>query len=151
MDSSRNKNLNKLNILQWNIQGIRARYQELSTILRNRKVSVACLQETLLGDASWRPSQNYKIEKSPHTGGDQNRGVAVMVHITLQYTRVQLFTTLEAVAVTVNSNKQYTICSIYLSHTTAISTGMKSKTSSNSSHDHSYCWEISMRNTQCGT
>ena len=38
-----------------------------------------------------------------------------MVHTTLQYTRVQLFTTLEAVAVTVNSNKQYTICSIYLS------------------------------------
>ena len=115
MDRQGNKNLNKLRILQWNIQGIRAKYQELSSILRNEKVSVACLQETLLGDANWQPARTYKIEKSPHLGGDRNRGVAILTHVTLQYTRVRLLTTLEAVAITINSGKQHTICSIYLS------------------------------------
>ena len=106
--------LDKINLLQWNIHGIRAKYQELSTILSHQSISIACLQETLLGDSNWRPSRNYNIEKSPHIG-DQNRGVAILSHATLPYTRVRLYTTLEAVAITLNSNKQYTICSIYLS------------------------------------
>ena len=107
--------MKKISVLQWNVQGIRARYQELSSILRNKKVSVACLQETLLGDADWQPTHLYKMEKSPHFGGEHNRGVAIMVHTTLQYSRVRLYTTLEAVAITINSSKQYTICSVYLS------------------------------------
>ena len=78
-------------------------------------MSVACLQETLLGDANWQPSHKFKIEKSPHIGGEQNRGVAIVLHASLQYSRIRLNTTLEAVAVTVNSNRQYTICSLYLS------------------------------------
>ena len=100
MDQGR-KSMDRLTILQWNTQGIRAKYQELCSVLRN-KVSVGCLQETLLGDANWQPTHTYKIERSPHIGGDQNRGVAILVHATLQYTRVRLFTTLEAVAATFN-------------------------------------------------
>ena len=115
MDQIGNKNLNKLRILQWNIQGLRAKYQELSTILRNKKVSVTCLLETLLGGATWQPSHAYKMEKSPHIGGDHNRGVAILTHATLQYTRIRLLTNLEAVAIRINSGKHYTICSIYLS------------------------------------
>ena len=102
-------------LLNWNIQGIRAKHQELSSILSERQVSVACLQETILGDANWQPGKRYKIEKSPHIGGEQNRGVAIMLHSSLQYSRVPLNTTLEAVAVKILSNKQYTICSLYLS------------------------------------
>ena len=64
MDRTSNRSMNKLNILQWNVQGVRARYQELSSILRNKKVSVACIQETLLGDANWQPAQAYKMEKA---------------------------------------------------------------------------------------
>ena len=109
------KKLEKLTLLNWNIQGIRAKHQELSSILSERQVSVACLQETILGDANWQPGKRYKIEKSPHIGGEQNRGVAIMLHSSLQYSRVPLNTTLEAVAVKILSNKQYTICSLYLS------------------------------------
>lgn len=115
MDRSSNKKLDKLIILNWNIQGIRAKYQELSSIINEKQVSVACLQETILGDADWQPSHKFKIEKSPHIGGEQHRGVAVMLHSSLQYSRLQINTTLEAVAVTVHSDRQYTICSLYLS------------------------------------
>ena len=56
-------------LLNWNIQGIRAKHQELNSILSERQVSVACLQETILGDANWQPGKRYKIEKSLHIGG----------------------------------------------------------------------------------
>ena len=64
---------------------------------------------------SWCPMKKYKLEKSPHIGGAQNRGVAILIHATLQYNRVPLHTTLEAAVVTINSTKRYTICSVYLS------------------------------------
>ena len=38
-----------------------------------------------------------------------------MIHETLQYIRLHLSTTLEAVAVTVHSRKRYILCLIYLS------------------------------------
>ena len=88
---------------------------ELSSILSKKKISVACLQETLLGDSNWCPTKKYKLGKKTHIGGEQNRGVAILIHATLQYNRVPLHTTLEAAAVTIKSTKRYTICSVYLS------------------------------------
>ena len=78
-------------------------------------MSVACLQETLLRDTNWQPGSTYKIERSPHIGGGQNRGAAILLHASLQYCRLSLHTTLEAVAVTVHSDRKYAICSLYLS------------------------------------
>ena len=115
MNQSRSKKLDKLQILNWNLQGLRAKYQELCSILSERQVSVACLQETLLGGATWQPGRKYKIEKSPHIGGEQSRGVAIIIQAPLQYSRLRLDTTLEAVAITVHLERQYTICSLYLS------------------------------------
>ena len=115
MATNVNKKLENLNILQWNVQGLRAKALELSSILSKKKISVAYLQDTLLGDSNWCPTKKYKLEKSPHIGGEQNRGAAILIHATLQYNRVPLHTTLEAAAVTINSTKRYTICSVYLS------------------------------------
>ena len=66
------RNLNKLRILQWNIQGIRAKQEELQAILNNQQISVACIQETLLEDKIWNPPRNYSIEKSSHIAGEGN-------------------------------------------------------------------------------
>ena len=63
---------------------------------------------------NWCPTKKYKLEKSPHIGGKQNRGVAILIHAMLQYNCVPLHTTLEAASVTINSTKRYTICSVYL-------------------------------------
>ena len=49
------------------------------------------------------------MEKSPHFGGNNSRGVALLLHGSLQYT------TLEAVAVKVHTGRELTICSVYLS------------------------------------
>ena len=115
MATNVNKKLEKNNILQWNVQGLRAKALELSSILSEKKISVACLKKTLLGDSNWCPTKKYKLEKSTNIGGEQNSRVAVLIHATLQYNCVPLHTTLEAAAVTINSTKRYTICSMYLS------------------------------------
>ncbi|MEL7079277.1 MAG: reverse transcriptase family protein [Cyanobacteria bacterium J06582_2] len=105
----------KLTIIQWNIQGLRSKYDELLSLFNEKKLLVACLQETLLGDSRWQPSKKFKLERAPFFAGCNNRGVAMVLHSTLQYTKVPLQTTLEAVAITIHSGKNITICSIYLS------------------------------------
>ena len=104
---ARRQKLDKVNIIQWNIQGLRARYQELRSILYEEKISVACLQETLLGDSQWQPSRQFKLEKSPLFGGISSRGAALLIHRALQYTRTRIHTTIEAVAVTVHTGRDY--------------------------------------------
>ena len=105
--------LDKLSIAQWNIQGLRPKYEELRSIFHDKNLLVACLQETLLGDSTWQPPKTFKLEKNPNIDG--SRGVAVVLHSSLQYTRLPLRTTLEAVAVSINSGRKITVCSIYLS------------------------------------
>ena len=108
-------NLNKLRILQWNIQGIRAKQEELQAILNNQLISIACIQETLLEDKTWNPPKNYAIEKSPHIAGEGSRGAAVLLHRSIPYVRLHINTTLEAVAVKVHQNRSYTVCCLYMS------------------------------------
>ena len=107
--------MSKLNIMQWNIQGLRSKQEELRKILQDKDILVACLQETLLGDTHWQPIKLYNIEKGLHLAGDNYRGTALLLHKSLQYSRVPLRTTLEATAVTIYSGSKITVCSIYLS------------------------------------
>ena len=120
---AKKKKLDKLRIIQWNIQGLRAKNEELRSILWENKILIACLQETLLGDSHWQPPRHYKLERSPHFGGDNNRGVAIMLHSSLQHSRLHLNSTLEVVAATIRAQKAYTVCSIYLSPNTRINKG----------------------------
>ena len=149
MATNVNKKLEKLNILQWKVQGLRAKALEISSIFSKKKISVACLQMTLIGDSNWCPTKKYKLEKSPHIGGEQNRGVAILIHATLQYNRVPLHTTLEAAAITINSAKRYTICSVYLSPNANIDME-ELKSLIRQLHGHSCCWVTSTRSTQHG-
>ena len=97
--------LNKLGILQWNAQGVRAKQTELQTILNDNSITVTCIQETLLENCKWIPPKNYSVERSPHIAGEGIRGVAVLLHSTIPYTRLNINTTLEAVAVNVHQKQ----------------------------------------------
>ena len=107
--------MNKLRILQWNIQGVRAKQTELQTMLSDNSITIACIQETLLENSKWNPPKNYSVERNSHIAGEGNRGVAVLLHNSIPYTRLNINTTLEAIAVNVHQEQSYTICSIYLS------------------------------------
>ena len=107
--------LNKLRILQWNIQGVRAKQTELQTMLSDNSITIACIQETLLENCKWNHPKNYSVERNLHIAGEGNRGVAVLLHITILYTRLNINMTLKAIAVNVQQKQSYTICSIYFS------------------------------------
>ena len=115
MAKKNNSKLNSLRILQWNIQGIRAKHEELQAILYNQSISIACIQETLLENKLWSPPRNYAIEKSPYIAGEGNRGVAVLLHRVMPYTLLNMNTTLEAVAIKIHLKRCYTVRSLCMS------------------------------------
>ena len=102
MAGKTSNSLNKLRILQWNTQGVRAKQTELQTILSDNSITVACIQETLLENCNWIPPKNYSVERSPHIAGEGNRGVAVLLHSSIPYTRLNINATLEAISVNVH-------------------------------------------------
>lgn len=106
------------NILQWNLQSYRTKFSELKTLLHIYSPLCVCLQETLINPNQpiFPPSQ-YNIECSQRTRNDgHERGSAILIHKRVQYKRLNLNTTLQTVAVRLFSQRQYTICSLYLPH-----------------------------------
>ena len=113
--ANRNNKLNKLRILQWNLQGLRAKQTDLKSILSHQAITVACLQETLLEDHKWNPPRNFCLERGPFIAGESYRGTALLIHKSIPYKRININTTLEAVAVSIQSTRRYTICCLYMS------------------------------------
>ena len=104
-----------LKILQWNINGIRSKREELMQIIKESGIFIGCLQETLLEDKDWKPPRDYNIERSSHIAGEGHRGVATLVHKSQNYQRQNINTTLEVVAITIYAPNPLTICNVYCS------------------------------------
>ncbi|WP_435331506.1 hypothetical protein, partial [Klebsiella pneumoniae] len=56
--------IKQLNILQWNINGVRAKGEELAKLIKEKDIFIACLQETLLENKEWKPPRDINIERS---------------------------------------------------------------------------------------
>ena len=112
------------NILQWNIRGLRGNFEDLKIILNERNPSVTCLQETMLNSISYNAGLNYKFYGSiPELSADNRAkgGAAIIVKSNVSHDYVPLRTVLQAVAIKVVFEKQYTICSLYLDPSTDVS------------------------------
>ena len=84
-------------------------------MIKDHNPGIVCLQETKLGNTQYNPGLNYSIYNSAPPIGDRAKGgAAIIVNKALQHSLVQLNTSIQAVAITVTSGKQITICSIYL-------------------------------------
>ena len=69
----------------------------------------------MIGNSNFNPGLNYSIFHSfPPAGDRAHGGSAIIIHKSLQYSLLDLNTTLQAVAVNVILDKQVTICSLYL-------------------------------------
>ena len=102
-------------ILQWNCRGLRTRAEQLKVLINEYNPSIICLQETKLGHEAYNPGLNYKIYNSPPPIGERAKGgAAIIVKKSLQHSSVILNTSLQAVAVQFVSDKQLTVCSLYL-------------------------------------
>ena len=106
-------------ILQFNCNGIKNSVSELDSFLRDKRISVAALQETFLSDSSPPPSfPGYTLVRKDRARG-RGGGLAFLVHQTVSYTPVDSsflqdgFTECHAIKATLN-NSDLIICNIYL-------------------------------------
>ena len=108
------------NILQWNCEGIKAKFSagDIHQLIKETKTTCLCLQETKL-----KPEAQFKIKgyraylqnrDLDYDGQPAHGGVAIYLKNFVSSYRINLQTTLQAVAVSTKIRKRVTICSLYL-------------------------------------
>ena len=100
--------------MQWNVQGIRSKKDEIAELIERYKATMLVAQETKLTQY-----MEYKIPNDTVLGGEgtynytPHGGVAICVHSSVPYSTVELNIPIQDVAVKVQFHKTVTICNIY--------------------------------------
>ena len=106
---------NKISILQWNCQGMRAKYESLKILIDENFPVCISLQETMLGLDNTLCPRDYV---SYHIDYDEERnnhgGSALLLRRDVAHKKIVLQTNLQAIAVQMYSKRKYAICSLYL-------------------------------------
>ena len=102
-------------IIQWNCQGLRAKWEELKMLIFEISPVCLALQETMLGNFSCPSPREYTVHHTPYNANiGSHGGAALYVRADTPHNYLSLQSTLQAVAVQVHLEKKYTICSLYL-------------------------------------
>ena len=102
-------NLNQ-SVIQWNIRGLRANYEELVLLLNEQNPSVLALQETLIPKG-----KDFSLSGFTVISDNIDRGVALCIKNSILSTPLKLNTPLEAVAAKLSlGNKTMSVCCLYL-------------------------------------
>jgi len=106
--------------IQWNMRGLQANREELSLLLSQYDPTAVCVQETLLRSNKTASFKNYSYYgiSAVENNGSLHGGVAILVKNTTPHQQLHINTGLQAIALRA---KTLTICSIYLSPSTAYS------------------------------
>ena len=103
-------------ILQWNIQGYKAKYEEF-LLLKESKPAALCLQESMVGDAVLNPPRDYHLEAySPIVAPVPGAGLLTFIRNDVPFREVPLNTMIQAKAYRVKFRKEVTLCNLYLKH-----------------------------------
>ena len=104
-------------VLHWNLQSLHTKFSDLKLLLHDFTPAVVCLQETLCSTRPVHPPSGFSIFHSlPARRDGHERGAAILVDKRVHCIAFPLRTSLQAVAVRVWLGKWYTICSLYLPH-----------------------------------
>ena len=98
-------------ILQWNIRGLGARFEDLKLLLNQFDSKVVALQECKLGEGQPAPREYSPFYST--RGGPEGRA-ALLIHRSVPCTPITLDTGLPAVAATITLGKTFHIVSLYL-------------------------------------
>ena len=107
-----------MKLIHWNITSYTNNFEELKLVINENNPDCVCLQETRHGTRSLKaPGGYYAIQSRKVRDNDSERGVALLIKKTINFTPITLVTgqKVEAVAARVWSGQYYTVCSIYLS------------------------------------
>jgi len=95
--------------LQWNCRGFYANISNIVELVDRYNPVCMALQELILGRNNVFAYQGYHSMHSPGRGG-----AGLLIRKDTHFTKINLRTTLQAVAATLYMGKQYTVCSIYI-------------------------------------
>ncbi|CAK9795846.1 Probable RNA-directed DNA polymerase from transposon X-element [Anthophora plagiata] len=102
-------------IIQWNINGYYAHYEQLQILLKLHNPDILCLQETNFKKNHLHTLKHYStFAKNRANVNHASGGVAIAVSNNYISSEIPLSTTLEAIAVAVSLPYKIHICSIYL-------------------------------------
>ena len=101
-------------ILQWNCQGYRSKYEDLCVLLSQQCPAVAVLQETMLSNNPKKPPSKYTAytEFNNPTPGN---GLATLIRNDIPHSKLNVQSRLQITAFSIKLSKRYTICNMYIS------------------------------------
>jgi exonuclease III len=113
-----------MDLLQWNINGIRARLPDLRALMQYHNLAIICLQETHLCPAYSLNFCGFTACHYDHLDGDRDSSrTAVLVNDYI-YSTVTLQTQLQASAVHLPfTSLPFTLCNVYLTAVVLIDQG----------------------------
>ena len=102
-------------ILQWNMRGLKANFEELRIIAKELSPSVLCIQETKLKKYN-NPSLPNFISYSAYgpDGPIPYGGSSILIKNSINHSFVDLNTNFQAIALRVLLHRTITICSVYI-------------------------------------
>ena len=101
-------------IIYWNCQGYRSKNQELRLLLSELNPKCVCLQESMLGLNIIKSPKNYSIEQLLTPTTDAGTGLVTLVHKKIAYTRLNINTNLQVIAIQLKLSQLFTVCNIYI-------------------------------------
>ena len=103
-----------INIIQWNINGLIKKLNDIKLINQQHDPTIICLQETNLNNTYTPPIKNFNVFTTNRTAYNRaSRGVAIMVRSDHPSSQIQILSSLEVVAVSIQLKSNITICNIY--------------------------------------
>ena len=102
------------NIVQWNVQGLRANFEELRLLCNQYNPQVVAVQECQLRKGKIISLTGFFGITKSSPGDNATGGVALYVNKSVLFSEIKLYTALQAVAVRVSAKKTLTVCIVYL-------------------------------------
>src|SRR5215469_2632770 len=112
-----------VSVLQWNCRGFRSNFEELKLLIREYDPACICLQELILGVnyPFLLPPISVISYTSHHRGNNDRGGAGLLVRNSFHSDAILLQTQLHAVAARVIFSRPYSLCSLYLPPSEAVS------------------------------
>ena len=101
-------------VVQWNVRGLRANFEELRLLCNHYNPQVVAVQEFQLRKDKIMNLTVFSGLTKSSSGDNATGGVTLYINKSVLFSEIELNTDLQAVAVRVSARKTLTVCKIYL-------------------------------------
>jgi exonuclease III len=138
-------------VIQWNIRGLRANYNELLILMQSFQPVAFCLQELKISNLYQFPNRQYSLVSKLPDMDNSNKpsgGSGNLIRKDIPRSKIKLDSSLQAVACRISLPEPISVCSVYLPPSSTWNCN-DLLLFLNCLH-LSYSWETSTRTARCG-